>query len=76
MTDRNYIKEQEQVYEKQIKELKEQVKFFTNKSQRLDKENQQLEEKIKELNEELNHYKTENMRLITTNNTTYSYGVR
>ena len=44
MTDRNYIKEQEQVYEKQIKELKEQVKFFTNKSQRLDKENQQLKE--------------------------------
>ena len=39
-------------------------------------ENQQLEEKIKELNEELNHYKTENMRLITTNNTNYSYGVR
>ena len=44
MLSRKYIQESEKEYEYMISELKEKVRFFTNESQRLEKENKKLEQ--------------------------------
>lgn len=47
------VKKEKKTYEAIIKELKEQVKFFTNKSQRLEKENKELNEQVQALAKKL-----------------------
>lgn len=46
MLSRKYIQESEKEYEYMISELKEKVRFFTNESQRLEKENKKLKEQL------------------------------
>lgn len=47
MISRQYIQDNETTYQQQIKELRDSVNFFVNKSQRLEKENQKLKEQLK-----------------------------
>lgn len=57
MLSRELIKSEEKTYEEKIKELEEQIKFFTNKSQRLEKENKRLQERIDKAIEYINNWK-------------------
>ena len=49
MLSMEFIKSGEKTYQQQIKDLEEQVKFFKNKSQRVEKANKKLKDNWNEL---------------------------
>ena len=60
MLSMEFIKSEERTYQQEIKDLEQQVNFYRNKSQRLEKENKKLKDNWNELKkwlEELQKFK-------------------
>ena len=55
MLSMEFIKSGEKTYQQQIKDLEEQVKFFKNKSQRVEKANKKLKEVVDEIKKVINN---------------------
>lgn len=49
MLSMKFIKSEERTYQQEIKDLEQQVNFYRNKSQRLEKENKKLKDNWNEL---------------------------
>ena len=68
MLSMEFIKSGEKTYQQQIKDLEEQVKFFKNKSQRVEKANKKLKDNWNKLNKFIEEEKN---RLATQVSNTY-----
>lgn len=54
MLSMEFIKSEERTYQQEIKDLEQQVNFYRNKSQRLEKENKKLKDNWNELKKFIN----------------------